>query len=82
MDNTPQVDLLACRYCHSSSFCPTCNGHSYVWLYFRDRSGRERVWCVDCLGTGVCQECAPATTHLLERGRDSMGTDSPPTQGQ
>ncbi len=65
MTSSVERERVACTYCHSSQFCPTCNGEGHTWLYFTDRSGRERVTCDDCMGSGYCQACAVRAEIIL-----------------
>lgn len=70
MGSNVQLEPLACSYCHSSGFCPTCDGNGFTWLWFRDHSGRERQLCVDCGGSGLCQACRVRLDVLLDGQRD------------
>lgn len=64
--------VIACTYCHSSGECPTCAGWGFTWLYFCDRSGRERQACQDCNGTGTCVVCQHLVSAISGKGTGSL----------
>lgn len=69
MESNVSEDKYACKYCHSTGRCPSCQGLGLRSKYEADLQVDWVEPCTDCDATGICPACAPV--QPLPRRKDA-----------